>query len=128
MEVKEDRYYTQGHEWIKMDKDIGFCGITDIAQNMMGDIAYVEVEEVGTTVQMRERIGYLEAAKASSDIYAPVSGEIVEINEEIFSRPHLINRDPYGLGWIYKIRVINPGELEELLNYEQYATYVETSL
>ncbi|HEC80691.1 MAG TPA: glycine cleavage system protein GcvH [Firmicutes bacterium] len=117
--------FTKTHEWIAVDDDEGVVGITEYAQKELGEIVYVEVREVGETVEKGEEIGVIESVKAASDVYAPVSGEIIEVNEELEEDPEMINRDAMGDGWLLKIRLSNPDELEELLSEEEYEKLTE---
>ncbi|OQX90112.1 MAG: glycine cleavage system protein H [Candidatus Coatesbacteria bacterium 4484_99] len=117
--------FTKTHEWIAVDDDEGVVGITEYAQKELGEIVYVEMREIGETVEKGEEIGVIESVKAASDVYAPVSGEIVEVNEELEEDPEMINRDAMGDGWLLKIRLSNPDELEELLSEEEYEKLTE---
>lgn len=120
MNIPSNLKYTKDHEWIKVDDDFAWVGITDFAQGELGDIVYVEVETEGETLEAEEVFGTIEAVKTVSDMMMPVSGEIVEFNEELESTPELMNQDPYEKGWVIKIKLTNPSEVEELLNDEQY--------
>ena len=115
-----DRRYTTDHEWIKIDGDIATVGITDFAQNELGDVTYVEVPQVGKTIGKGESFGVVESVKAVSDLFAPLTGEVVEINTELPKKPETVNRDPYGQGWMIVIRMTNPGEASALLSAAQY--------
>ena len=112
--------YSREHEWARTDGDIVVVGITDYAQNELGDITYVELPEVGTHVHQGEEVAVVESVKAASDIYSPVSGEVVEVNEALNDNPSLINSDPYNDGWIFKIRPDDPVELDDLFSAEEY--------
>lgn len=125
MNIPEDLKYTQEHEWVKVDGDIATIGITDYAQGELSDIVYLELPEVGKTLQKGDVITTLEAVKTVADVYTPVSGEIVEVNEKLSEQPGIINEDPYGEGWIVKIKLSNPDELGELLTAEDYKNIVE---
>jgi glycine cleavage system H protein len=119
-----DRRYTTDHEWIKIDGDIGIVGITDFAQSELGDVTYVEVPKVGKTIEQGETFGVVESVKAVSDIYAPLGGEIVEVNEALANAPELINESPYEGAWMIKIRLTDPAAAAALLDaaaYEQHA-------
>jgi glycine cleavage system H protein len=119
-----DRRYTTDHEWIKIDGDIGIVGITDFAQSELGDVTYVEVPQVGKTIEQGETFGVVESVKAVSDIYAPLGGEIVEVNEALANAPELINESPYEGAWMIKIRLTDPAAAAALLDaaaYEQHA-------
>ncbi len=118
--VPKDLRYTSEHEWIRVENGIGTVGITSYAQEQLGDIVFVELPEVGREVKKMEGVAVVESVKAASDIYTPVSGKIVEVNEDLNSSPNLINEDPYGKGWLFKIELSKPEELEELLSAEEY--------
>lgn len=112
--------YASSHEWARLEGDIVVVGITDHAQEALGDLVFVELPEVGDTVSAGDEAGVVESVKAASDIYAPVSGEVIEINSALEDTPELINTDPYGEGWMYKIRVSSVAELDDLLAAEEY--------
>jgi glycine cleavage system H protein len=116
----EELKYTKDHEWVMVDDDIATVGITDYAQGELGDIVFVELPEAGTGVTQAEAFGTIEAVKTVADLYAPVSGEITEINSRIESEPGIINSDPYGEGWFVKIKMSDAGELDNLLSYNDY--------
>lgn len=113
--------YATSHEWARLDGDVVTVGITDHAQDALGDLVYVELPAVGAVVSQGDEAGVVESVKAASDIYAPVSGEVVEINEALVDAPEMVNSEPYGGGWLYRIRASNPAELDQLLDAEQYA-------
>ncbi len=125
MEIPEELLYTEEHEWVYVDGDVAIVGITDYAQGELGDVIFVELPEVGDHVQQLEPFGSIEAVKTVSDVFAPVTGEIVEVNSELDSNPQLINQDPYGEGWIVKIKMTDPKELESLLSAEEYQNMIE---
>lgn len=110
--------YTKTHEWI--DTETGKVGVSNYAQEQLGDIVYVELPAVGKEVKKGERIASLESVKAAGDVYAPVSGKIVAVNEKVNATPELINQDPEGEGWLVQIEISNPGELDELLTEDEY--------
>jgi glycine cleavage system H protein len=119
-----DRRYTTDHEWIKIDGNVGVVGITDFAQSELGDVTYVEVPQVGKTIEKGETFGVVESVKAVSDIYAPLGGEIIEVNEALATSPELVNESPYEGAWMIKIRLADPGAAGDLLDavaYEQHA-------
>ncbi len=125
MSIPKDLKYTNDHEWIRIEEDnIAYIGITDFAQSELGEIVYVEVETVGEDLEQEEEFGVVEAVKTTSDLFMPVSGNILEFNDELNQdegdNPALINEDPYGKGWIVKIKISNPEELEELLDAQAY--------
>lgn len=117
----EDLYYAPTHEWLRMDDEgVGTVGITDFAQDELGDVVFVELPTAGTKVSARDEVSVVESVKTASDLYAPVSGEIVAVNERLADSPELINSSPYGDGWIYRIKLNDEAELKELLGSEEY--------
>ena len=124
MNIPEDFKYTKDHEWIKIEGDTGIVGITDFAQSELGEIVYVEVDTVGDELSKDEVFGTVEAVKTTSDLFLPMSGEILEFNPELSEdegdNPGLINEDPYGKGWIAKIKLSNPDEADELMDAKSY--------
>ena len=119
-----ETYYTKEHEWVMVEGDTGTMGITDHAQHELGDIVYVDVPKVGSIVEQGKTLGSVESVKAVSDIYAPVSGEIVAINETLATAPETLNQDPHGAAWLVKIRLKAPAELEQLLTAAAYQEYL----
>ena len=111
--------YSETHEWVKIEGDIAIIGVTDYAQKEMGDIAYVDMPDAGDVVEKEEEFGALESVKASSDLFSPVSGTVLERNDALEDAPELVNEDPYG-NWIIKVQMRNPAELDELMNAEGY--------
>jgi len=124
MNIPSNLYYTKDHEWILVDGNEGKVGITDFAQHELGDIVFVEVETVGKTLNQGEVFGTIEAVKTVSDLFLPMSGEILEKNPALESQPELINKDPYGDGWIIKVKISNPSEISNLLNAEAYKALI----
>jgi len=120
MEIKPELKYTKDHEWISIDGDNATIGITDYAQGELGDIVYVEIEALGEELEKEEIFGSVEAVKTVSDLFLPVSGEITELNEGLEDNPELINDDPYGKGWIIKMKISNQSELSDLLSADDY--------
>ena len=120
MNIPSDLQYTKDHEWVKIDGDIATVGITDFAQGELGDIVYVEVETVDETLEAEEVFGTVEAVKTVSDLFLPVSGEIIEFNENLEDQPELVNSDPYGEGWMIKVKVADASQLDELLSADDY--------
>jgi glycine cleavage system H protein len=120
MNVPDELKYTKDHEWIKVEGEMATIGITEYAQNELGDIVYIEVNTVGETLEQEETFGTIEAVKTVSDLFMPVSGEIVEFNEELESNPELVNKDPFGAGWIVKVRLTDPTEVDHLLDADAY--------
>lgn len=119
-EVPTELKFLSSHEWILVEEGVGTVGVSDHAQELLGDLVYVELPEQGSTVAAGDSVGVIESVKAASDTYAPVSGEIIEINDELEGAPEKINHDPYGDGWMYKISIEDAEELENLLNAEAY--------
>lgn len=125
MNVPADLKYTKDHEWLKVEGDTALVGITDFAQHELGDIVFVEVETVGETLAKHESFGTIEAVKTVSDMYMPVSGEILEFNEGLTTKPETINQDPYGNGWVVRIRLSDASEVSDLLSPEQYQAQIQ---
>ena len=124
MNIPENLKYTKDHEWISVDGNVATIGITDYAQKELGDIVYVEVETEGDTLDAEAVFGTVEAVKTVSDLFMPISGEITEFNEELESEPERVNTDPYGEGWMIKIEMSDPSELDKLLSSEEYGTEI----
>jgi glycine cleavage system H protein len=120
MEIKPELKYTKDHEWISIEGDIATIGITDYAQGELGDIVYVEIESLGEQLDKEEIFGSVEAVKTVSDLFLPVSGEITEMNDGLEDNPELINDDPYGEGWIIKMKISDQNELSDLLSADAY--------
>ena len=124
MNVPKNLKYTQSHEWVRVEGATAVVGITDHAQNELTDVVYVEVPVVGTRVEAGKECAVVESVKAASDIYAPVSGDVGAVNEELSAAPELLNHDPYGKGWMFTITMSDPGELDELLDADDYAQHI----
>ncbi|MGV6830980.1 MAG: glycine cleavage system protein GcvH [bacterium] len=120
MNIPAELKYTKDHEWVKIEDDVITVGITDFAQSELGDIVYVEVETVDETLDAEEVFGTVEAVKTVSDLFLPVSGEIIEFNEGLEDEPELVNSDPYGAGWMIKVKVSDTSQLDDLLSSEAY--------
>lgn len=120
MNIPENLLYTKSHEWIRVEGETGIIGVSDFAQSELGDVVFVEVETVGETLDREEALGTIEAVKTVTDVYMPVGGEVLEFNEKVKETPDLINKDPYGEGWIVKIKISNPAELNDLMSAESY--------
>jgi glycine cleavage system H protein len=118
----DDRRYTSEHEWIKPEGDLYLVGITSFAQDQLGDIVYVELPKVGDRVEAGKAFGVIESVKTASDLYAPVSGEVVEVNAALVDEPQAVNDDPYSTGWMIRIRAEDPAQVDSLLTAEQYAS------
>lgn len=124
--IPKELKYTATHEWVRNEGDgIYTIGLTEHAQDLLGDMVFVELPEVGSNVDTGDDIAVAESVKAASDVYAPITGEIVEINEELESSPESVNSDPYGDGWLFKIKATDPGELDGLLDAEAYQAVIE---
>ena len=124
MDVKENLKYTKDHEWVSVEGNIATVGITDFAQSELGDIVYVEVDTLDETLNKDEVFGTVEAVKTVSDLFLPMSGKIVEFNQSLSDAPESINESPYEQGWIIKVEVSNPDEINELLNSDDYSTLI----
>ncbi|RDI55162.1 glycine cleavage system protein GcvH [Microvirga subterranea] len=118
--------YTKDHEYIRIEGDAGIVGITDYAQSQLGDVVFVELPSIGKTVKKGDEAAVVESVKAASEIYAPVSGEVVEVNSDLEASPGTVNEDPAGRGWFMKIRLADQGELDGLLTEEQYQDFVKS--
>lgn len=125
MEFPKDLKYTKDHEWIHVDGAVGVVGITDYAQGELGDVVFVELPPVGTKLEQGKQFGTIEAVKTVSDLFAPVSGEIVEVNETLKDSPEVVNKDPYAGGWMVKVKISNKAELDNLLDPAKYQEMVE---
>ena len=124
MNIPDNLKYTKEHEWVRLEGDVAVVGITDFAQGELGDIVFVEVETVDETLDADEVFGTVEAVKTVSDLFLPVAGEIVEFNEAVEDDPALVNNDPYGEGWLIKVKVSNPADVDELLDGEAYKAII----
>jgi glycine cleavage system H protein len=117
--------FTKDHEWVRLDGDLAIVGITDYAQSQLGDVVYVELPEIGRRVEQGKEAAVVESVKAASEVYAPVSGEVAEINEMLSADPAKVNADPMGEGWFLKLRIDNPAELDMLMDQEAYQRFVK---
>jgi glycine cleavage system H protein len=124
--VPEGLYYSKDHEWLKLDGGTGTVGITDYAQNSLGDVVYVELPRTGESFEAHATFGSVESVKAVSELYLPVSGEIVEVNESLNDEPEKVNSDPYGGGWMVLIRLGDPGEVDGLLSAAEYEDFIKS--
>ncbi len=120
-----DFYYTKDHEWIQVRGDEATVGITDFAQKQLGDVVYIELPDVGKQLEFHQSIGVIESVKAVSDVYSPISGEVIEVNSALNNSPELINRDPHGQGWIIRLKVRDIIELEKLMSASEYEKFLE---
>lgn len=125
MKVPDNLKYTKDHEWLRVEGDHGFVGITDFAQGELGDVVFVEIETEGETLDKEEVFGTIEAVKTVSDLFMPVGGEVVEINPALEDKPDLVNKDPYGDGWMIKIKISDSSEVDGLLSPEEYKDLLE---
>jgi len=123
--VPEDLHYSKDHEWIRVEGNVGTIGITDHAQNSLGDVVYVELPKVAESFSAHEAFGSVESVKAVSEIFTPVGGEITGVNESLQDEPEKVNNDPYGEGWMIRIRMSNPGEVDSLLNAAEYEDFTK---
>jgi len=121
----DDFYYTKEHEWVKLEGDSATIGITDFAQNQLGDVVYVELPGVGDELKAHQTVGVVESVKAVSDVYSPISGEVTEVNEGLNDDPEILNKDPHKKGWIIKLKVKDKSEIEELMSASEYEKYLE---
>lgn len=124
MEFPAALRYTKEHEWIRLEGNQAYVGITNYAQEELGDVVYVELPEAGSAVRYMEPFGVVESVKAVSDLFAPVAGTVKEVNEELFNRPELVNNDPYGQGWMLLVELSDPAQLDTLMTAEQYMAYL----
>ena len=123
--IPENLKYTKDHEWVKIEDSVATIGITEYAQKQLGDITFVELPEKDSLVNEGDSFCTVESVKAASDVYAPVTGEVIEVNEELEEAPELINQEPYGKGWICQVKVTNTNEFESLMNCEEYKKIIE---
>jgi glycine cleavage system H protein len=121
----EDSKYAKSHEYVHTEGGIGTIGITEYAQKELGDVVFVELPQVGAQLEAGDELGSIESVKAVSELFAPVSGEVVEVNEALAEKPELVNTDPYGDGWMVRVKLSDPTEVEDLMNAEEYEEYVE---
>ncbi len=124
MNIPADIKYSKDHEWIRVEGDLGIVGISDFAQGELGDIVFVEIDTVGETLAKDAVFGTVEAVKTVSDLFMPVSGEVLEVNSKLETSPELVNQDPYGEGWMIKIRINNPEELNTLMDGASYKRHI----
>jgi len=127
MELPEDLKYTREHEWVSIDGTLATIGITDHAQEQLGDVVFVELPAVGDRVEKADAFGVVESTKAVSDVYAPISGEVAEVNDDLPDNPELINEDPYGDGWMVKVTIGDKADLDDLMTADEYRKFIEES-
>src|SRR5215470_13325941 len=120
-----DLKYTEDHEWIRVDGDVGTVGITPYAQEQLGDVVFIELPDVGRKAEQRKEIATVESVKAASEIYAPVAGEVVEVNKALPDQPATVNSDPLGQGWFFKLRLSDKGQMDKLMDEAAYKSYCE---
>lgn len=124
--VPEDLHYSKDHEWVRVEGDVAVIGITDYAQNSLGDVVYVELPKVGDEFAGNESFGSVESVKAVSEVFTPVSGTVVEVNETLNDEPEKVNQTPYGAGWMIRVRMSNPGEVDSLLTAAEYEDFTKS--
>ena len=124
MEFPEDCKYTKQHEWVHVEGQVATVGITDFAQEQLGDVVYVELPAIGDKTSKEDTFGVVESVKAVSDIFAPVTGKVLEVNDDLPDNPAMLNEDPYGDGWLIKIEMSDPDEIDELLTAAEYQEYI----
>jgi glycine cleavage system H protein len=124
MNIPNNLKYTKSHEWVRVEGDTAVVGITDHAQHELTDIVYVEPPALDSAVEAGKECAVVESVKAASDIYAPVSGDVVAVNEQLGNAPELVNKDPYGQGWLFKVKLRDPGQVDELLSAQEYAAHI----
>ena len=127
MNIPSDLLYSNDHEWVKLEEDIATIGITDFAQQELGDIVYIEIETVGDNLQKEQVFGTVEAVKTVSDLFMPISGEVIEFNTALEDTPETVNNEPYDSGWIIKIKIDSPSQLKHLLSANQYKQLIQSS-
>lgn len=127
MEFPEDLKYTREHEWVSIEGSVATIGITDHAQEQLGDVVFVELPAVGDRVEKADAFGVVESTKAVSDVYAPLSGEVAEVNDDLPDNPELINEDPYGDGWMVKVTIGDQADLDDLMTADEYRKFIEES-
>lgn len=125
VEILDELKYTKEHEWTKLEDDLVIIGITDYAQDALGEIVYIELPSEGDEITKGNPFGAVESTKSVSDLYAPVSGEVVEVNEALLDSPEAINEDPYGDGWMIKVKPYDIGELQDLMDNDEYTEFIE---
>ena len=124
MNIPEELRYTEEHEWVKLDGNVATVGITDFAQSELGDIVYLEIDSLDTEINSNEVFGTVEAVKTVSDLFMPVNGKVVDVNSSLEDNPEAVNDDPYGEGWIIKIEVSNPSDIDALMNSKEYKNLI----
>jgi glycine cleavage system H protein len=125
MEIPPGLKYSKEHEWVATEESVATIGISDYAQDQLGEIVFVELPAVGDKISKDDQFGVVESVKAVSDVYAPVTGTVIEINEELSESPEMVNEDPYGDGWLIKVKVADPAELDDLMDHEEYEELIK---
>lgn len=125
MNIPANLKYTKDHEWVKIEGDTAIVGITDFAQSQLGDIVFVDIQTEGETLAKNDMFGAVEAVKTVADLMMPLSGEVLQVNEELEAAPETVNSDPYGEGWMIKVKISNPSEVNELLSDEDYRSFIQ---
>jgi glycine cleavage system H protein len=125
--IQENLHYSKDHEWVAVDGDVATIGITDYAQHSLGDVVYVELPKIGDTLESHEAFGSVESVKAVSEIFTPIAGEVVEVNEGLNDAPETVNSDPYGAAWMIKVKMKNQGEADAMLNAAEYEEYLSAN-
>jgi len=128
MNFPQDLKYTKEHEWVRVEGDAGIVGITDYAQDQLGDIVYLDLPAVGASVTKMDKMGEIESVKAVSELYSPVTGEVIDVNQEAVDSPELVNNEPYGRGWLIKVRFSNASEVDELMDASAYDEFVTKTM
>lgn len=123
--VKPDLFYSQEHEWVKVEGDEALIGITDYAQSCLGDVVYVELPKIGQELKINQAIGVVESVKAVSDIFAPITGSVMALNDALLSQPELINQDPYKEAWMLRLKLSEPAQLKNLMNAKEYQDFLD---
>jgi glycine cleavage system H protein len=124
MTYPDDRNYSKEHEWVKVTGELAVIGITDYAQDQLGDIVYVDLPQPGTALTQFEKMGEIESVKAVSDLYTPISGEVTRVNDAVVEKPELVNTDPHGKGWLLEVRSVDASEMEKLLTADEYDAFI----
>lgn len=124
MEVLNNLRYSADHEWVRVEGDVAYIGVTDFAQHQLGDIVYVDINTVGDTLSSGDIFGSIEAVKTVADLFLPISGEIMDMNEELESAPEMVNKEPYAAGWIVKVKMNDPSEVDALMDAEAYKAHI----
>ncbi len=125
MEIPKDLFYSENHEWILVEGEEAIIGVTDFAQEEMGDVVFVELPEVGDDLEQFDSFGVIESVKAVSDVYLPAGGKIIAVNEDLLDQPEMINEEPYEGGWLVRIKLTDKDELDALMNHKEYALFLE---